>query len=55
MNGILKIKVQRTQLLVFNIFNLMLRGVHYISTASRILLFNILYTFAFIKMMYYEC
>ena len=31
------------------------RGMHYISNASSILLFNILYVFAFIKIMYYEC
>jgi len=28
---------------------------HHISNASTIFLFNILYAFAFIKMMYFEC
>jgi len=32
-------------------FNVMLRGMHYISNASRILLVNILFAFDFIKMM----
>ena len=33
----------------------MLGGMLYISSASSILLFNILYAFTFIKIMYYEC
>ena len=36
-------------------FNVMLGGGGYISNAPNILLFNILYVFAFIKMLYYEC
>ena len=33
----------------------MLGGMHRISNASSIFLFNILYVFAFIKMIYFEC
>ena len=41
---------------VMNVFNVMLWGrIHYINNTSSILLFNILYAFAFIKIMYYEC
>ena len=38
-----------------NVFNVILREVHYIGNVSSILLFNIVYAFAFITIMYYEC
>jgi len=37
-----------------SVFLCYVKGVHYISNASSILIFNILYVFAFIKMIYYE-
>jgi len=39
-----------------NVFDVMLRGwIHCISNASSIFFFNILYVFAFVKIMYFEC
>jgi len=40
---------------IINVFNVMIKGMHCINNASSIFLFNILYVFASIKMMYFEC